>query len=117
MSNVDYSIQKAPSFGEYKAAQPVKPSYLMLIEDAVTTKSKKVIKFICVDKPEFLNGFVQAKGFYCDDEPEQIIENYAALILNVEKEKIAEIFHPAARIINIRSLVYRAQKPQSSVAK
>ena len=115
MADSDYAVQNV-TFNSYTAAQPSKPSYLMSIEDT-STKTKKVTHFICVDKPEFLNGFVQAKGFYSADTEEDIVANYAGLILNVEKEKILEIFHPSTRIINIRSLVYRASKPQSIVAK
>jgi hypothetical protein len=39
-----------------------KPSYLITLEGDVVGKTKLIKRFITIDKPELLNGFVQAKG-------------------------------------------------------
>jgi hypothetical protein len=40
-----------------------KPSYLVILED-LNGKNRIIRKFITVDKPEFLQGFIQVKGFF-----------------------------------------------------
>lgn len=106
----DIGIQQA-GLTSFAPAQQLKPSYLLSMEDT-SGKTKKVTRFICMDKPEFLNGFVHTKGFYTDVEEEAIVTGYVTIISGVDKEKIVEVFLPSHRIINIRSLVYRAVKPQ-----
>jgi hypothetical protein len=85
-----------------------KPCYLICLD--VTSKSKGV-SFISLDKPEFVSGFVQVKGFYCTESENDIMVGFQDLVRATPKEKIMEVFLPWHRVHNITSLVFNANKP------
>ncbi len=91
-----------------------KPSYLVLLEDTVG-KTKLIKRFITLDKPDILQGFIQVKGFFTDEDEDTIINNLSDLLTSVKKELICEMMFPVHRIINIRSLVFNAIKNQTLV--
>jgi len=83
-----------------------KPSYLILMEDS-SSKSKNVKKFITLDKPELLQGFVQVKGFFSDAPEEEIIKNFVDLLTSTSKDLILEVLIPWHKISYMRSLVFK----------
>jgi hypothetical protein len=84
--------------------QPLaKPSYLITLSD----KTNKY--FITTDRPEQLNGFIQAKGVFTDSKEEVIIKNYSAILTNASKEFILEMMFPWHKICSIRSLIFKAK--------
>jgi hypothetical protein len=82
----------------------IKLSYLVYVEEG-----KKIKKFITLDKPEFLEGFVQAKGIFSELPDSEIINNYSQLLTTAPKELILEMFLPWHKIHSIRSLVFKAK--------
>lgn len=89
-----------------------KPIYLIKIEGSVG-KNKGLAHFICIDKPDLLNGFIQVKGFYSDESEEDIAKNFGDLLSAVPKESILDIYFPWHKIHSIRSLVFNANKPST----
>jgi hypothetical protein len=85
-----------------------KPIYLIIAE-AVDGKTKNKEKFIAIDKPELLNGFVMVKGFFCDESEEDVSKNLSDLLTNTKKELYVEMYFPWHRIRSIKSLVFRAK--------
>lgn len=85
-----------------------KPSYLITLEDNVG-KSKTVKRFISLDKPEILNGFVQVKGIYSDLDEEEISKTFTTLLTDAPRDSILEIMFPWHKICSIRSLVFKAK--------
>lgn len=83
-----------------------KPSYLVILEGD-GGKTKKNNFFITFDKPEFLPGFIQVKGFFCDSKEEEIIKNFSELLTNISKDLILEVILPWHKICRIRSLVFK----------
>jgi|SRR6185436_2090932 len=83
-----------------------KPSYLIILEDN-NTKSKVVKKFITLDKPELLQGFVQAKGFFSEAPEEEIIKNFSELLTSTSKDLILEVLIPWHKISYMRSLIFK----------
>jgi hypothetical protein len=72
---------------------------------------KQVIEhFISFDKPLSENGFIQAKGIYCDQLEEEIIKNYGDIIATTPKENVVEMMFPYHRIVSVRSLIFNAVK-------
>jgi hypothetical protein len=94
------------------AGSPImnKPSYLITVEQNVG-KSKIFRFFITLDKPELLNGFVQAKGLYADNNmtEDKIITSFSEILTSAEKELFLEVMLPWHKIVSIRSLVFRAK--------
>jgi hypothetical protein len=93
------------------AAPPVgalskKPAHLVTLEDS---KGKVSKRFISIDKPEFLNGFVQVKGVYSDESEEEISKNYSEILSSSPKELIVELMLPWGRISSVRNLVFKAK--------
>lgn len=88
-----------------------KPSYLIILtEKTGTGKSNQFRKFISLDLPNTAHPhFVQAKGFYCDQDEDSIIMNYKQIVATVDKEKIIEIYFSASSVFSIRSLVFKAK--------
>jgi hypothetical protein len=86
-----------------------KPSYLIVLQDG-TGKTKTYQYFITLDRPEFMNGFIQVKGMYDPNNTEDvIIKNYADILTTAEKDLYCELFLPTHRICEIRSLVFKAK--------
>ena len=83
---------------------------------APVEKSKGLQKFISLDKPELLNGFIQVKGIYCDHSEDEIIKNFTEILATSPKELILEMLFPLHRINSIRSLVFNAVKSVTNVA-
>ena len=89
-----------------------KPSYLITLD---LGKTKKNTYFVSIDKPDFLDGFVQVKGFFSDDEEADIINNISNLLTSLKKELICEMMFPWHKICSVRSLVFNAVKIQTYV--
>lgn len=85
-----------------------KPSYLITLE-AVSGKSKVVQKFITLEKPELLNGFVSAKGIYSEADEDEIVKTFSELLTNSSKDLILDMMFPWQKISSIRSLIFRAK--------
>ena len=86
-----------------------KPSYLILLEDNFgKTKTKKY--FITIDRPDYLNGFVQARGIFVEkDTEETIINNFSSILTSADKGLFLEMMFPWHKICSIRSLVFKAK--------
>lgn len=82
-----------------------KPPYLIYFEESNPKKISK--KFITLDKPESLPGFVQVKGFFTDLPEDEVIKNYLEVLTSVSKDLILEVLIPWHRISYIRSLVFK----------
>jgi hypothetical protein len=85
-----------------------KPAHLIVLE-SVGGKTKNFEKFIAIDKPELLNGFVFTKGFFCTESDEDIMKNLSSLLTETKKELYVEMFFPWHRVCSIKSLVFRAK--------
>jgi len=83
-----------------------KPSYLIVLEDT-TTKNKSIKRIITIDKPEFLNGFIQVKGVFTDSPEEEIIKDFSNILTSIPKDLILELIVPWHKISYIRSLVFK----------
>lgn len=90
-----------------------KPSYLVTL--MATGAKVKEMRFIAIDKPEFLPNCVQVKGVYLDDSEEKIINNVSGILTSIKKELVLEMTFPWHRICSIRSLVFNAVKSQTLV--
>lgn len=89
-----------------------KPPYLITLTSD-NTKNRSNLKFISLDRPESMNGFIQVKGIYCDSSEEEIIKSFAELLNNSPKDLILEMMFPLHRVYCIRSLVFNAVKTVS----
>jgi hypothetical protein len=85
-----------------------KPSYLIALEPD-TGKTKKY--FITLEKPELLNGFVQAKGLFAEKgmTEDKIITSFVEILTSADKVLFLEVLLPWHKICSIRSLVFRAK--------
>lgn len=83
-----------------------KPAYLVTLQSE--TKNKYV-KFITIDKPDLLNGFIYVKGFYCDLDEDEIVKKYTEMLTAISKDLILEMMLPWHKICSIRSLVFKAK--------
>ena len=93
-----------------QAASLKKPPFLITLDDGMTGKTRNFQRFISLDKPESVNGFVQVKGIFCDKDDDEIIKSFADILTNTSKEFILEMMFPLHRIYSIRSLVFNAVK-------
>lgn len=93
-----------------------KPPFLITLDDGVTGKTRNFQRFISLDKPESINGFIQVKGIYCDKDEDEIIKTFADILTSTPKELILEMMFPLHRIYSIRSLVFNAVKSVTNVA-
>ena len=91
-----------------------KPNYLITLEDN-TGKSRVLTRFITLDKPDFSEGFAQAKGIFSEKSEDEIINNISDILTSIKKELILEVMFPHHRIHSIRSLVFNAIKTQTIV--
>ena len=92
------------------ATNRTKPSYLVVMEEGpILSKAKNAggKRFITLDKPEQLNGFIQAKGFFTELSEDEISLKFNDLLTNAAKELILELMIPWHKISYIRSLVYK----------
>lgn len=99
-----------------QAASLKKPPYLITLDDGLAGKVRLFQRFISLDKPESLNGFIQVKGIFCDKDEEEIIKSFSDILLGTPKESILEMMFPLHRIYHIRSLVFNAVKSLTSVS-
>jgi hypothetical protein len=113
MSEKDFSvgITGMPAVGQISK----KPSYLIELEPT-DKKSVASKHFITLDKPDFQNNFVQAKGIFSDSTADDIIKNYNDILTAAGREAIIDIMFPTHRIRSVRSLVFNANK-QSTLVK
>jgi len=81
-----------------------KPSYLIILNPA---KLKRYEYFITIDRPEYLNGFIQVKGVYSEASEEESIKNYAEILTSSPKENFQEMLFPNHRVTSIKSLVFK----------
>jgi len=87
-----------------------KPSYLITLEDSFgKTKTKNY--FITLDKPEYLNGFIQVKGLFAEKDMAErdVIINFSSILTSADKELFLEMLFPWHKICSIRSLVFKAK--------
>jgi len=103
MPDVDIAI--GPVGLPIGAAVSKKPPWLIYFEESNPKKTVK--KFITLDKPEPLPGFVQVKGFFTDLPEDEVIKNYSEVLTSVSKDLILEVLIPWHRISYIRSLVFK----------
>jgi len=85
-----------------------KPSYLVTLDDS-TGKARVTRRFITLDKPEQGNGFISAKGFFCEASEEEIILSFSRLLTSIPKESIIDIMIPWHKVCYVRSLIYKAK--------
>jgi hypothetical protein len=108
MSNHDLAIA-VTGLVPQGAAISRKPPYLVLLKEG---SGKTVVeeRFISLDKPELLNGFIQVKGIYSEFSEEKIIRTFNDILTNNPKEAIVEMLFPNHRVASIRSLAFSAVK-------
>jgi hypothetical protein len=87
-----------------------KPSYLVTLEDG-SGKSKSTLRFMAVDRPDLLNGFISVKGFFTEASEEEVVTKFATILASTPKDQLMEMLFPWHRITSIRSLVFNAVKP------
>ena len=87
-----------------------KPPFLITLDDGVSGKTRNFQRFISLDKPESINGFIQVKGIFSDKDEDEIIKTFSDILTNTPKELTLEMMFPLHRIYNIRSLVFNAVK-------
>lgn len=89
-----------------QVAKATKPSYLIILEDG-NAKNKIVKKFITLDKPELLQGFIQVKGFFSNSDEDEIIKSFHDILTSTSKDLILEVLIPWHKISYMRSLVFK----------
>lgn len=87
-----------------------KPPFLITLDDGMNGKTRNFQRFISLDKPESINGFVQVKGIFTDSTEEEIIKGFSDILTTTPKEFILEMMFPLHRIYSIRSLIFNAVK-------
>lgn len=88
------------------AAISTKPAHLIVIED-FNGKTRVLKNFIALDKPELVNGFIQAKGIFCDFIEDEISKNFNTVLTSSPKELFLEMMFPWHKIHSIRNLAFR----------
>jgi len=112
MPEKDFAVGSVgiPSVGQISK----KPCYLVALTE-LTSKSKSLLYFVAIDKPESQNGFIQAKGIYADLSEEELVKKFAELLSSTPKENILDMMFPWHRVYSIRSLVFNANKPSTLI--
>lgn len=87
-----------------------KPPYLITLENGVSGKNHLYQRFISLDKPEAINGFIQVKGIFTDCSEDEIIKAFSDILTTTPKESILEMMFPLHRVYSIRNLVFNAVK-------
>jgi hypothetical protein len=90
------------SIPEYNTAKRV-PTYLFTIE---TKGNKKDIHFIAVKYDQAVHA-ANVVGFFTEAEEAEIVARYDEIIRATDKASFVEMQFPWARILHIRSLLYR----------
>jgi len=85
-----------------------KPCYLITLVDPAGKGT--ISRFITLDKPDLLNGFVQVKGTFADGSDEVLVKTFNEVLASTIKESFVDIMFPWHRIHSIRSLVFNANK-------
>lgn len=85
-----------------------KPSYLVTLEGV--SSNKKMARFITLDKPELLTGFIQVKGVFSDLSEDEIIADFISILASTAKESFLDMMFPTQKVCSIRSLVFNANK-------
>jgi hypothetical protein len=85
-----------------------KPIYLLVLE-SLTGKTRTLEKFLSLDKPDLLNGFVQVKGAYVENDISVIEKDYINILSSVKKENVVEIMFPWHRIVSMQNLIFKAK--------
>jgi hypothetical protein len=85
-----------------------KPSYLITLEDT-SGKTKTLKRFITIDKPELLSGFIQVKGLFSEEPEEDISKKFTDILTNAPKDLFLEMMFPWHKICSVRSLVFKAK--------
>jgi hypothetical protein len=86
-----------------------KPFYLVVL----STSGKKMEHFLSIDKPDVINGFIQAKGFYTDLSEDELVEGIFDVVASTPKEHYLDMMLPWHRVQSIRNLSFNAVKPTS----
>ena len=92
-----------------------KPPFLVTLDEGMVGKTRTFSRFISLDKPESINGFIQVKGIFCDKEEEEIIKTFSDILTSTSKELYLEMMFPLHRIHSIRSLVFNALKTPATI--
>lgn len=87
-----------------------KPPHLIEIDEK-KSGTKKLKFFIAINKPDFSSapGFVLTTGFFTNEVESKIKKTFWELIKNEPKENFEEIHFPTSRVVNVKSLVFRAK--------
>lgn len=100
--------------GPYIGSLPVgaavarKPAYLITLEGYVG-KNLVQKRFISLDKPEFLQGFIQVKGIFSDSSEEEISSKFNDILASSSKDLFIEVMFPCHKVCSIRNLIFRAK--------
>lgn len=109
----DFTVSPVGTLTNSGSAISKKPSYLITL-NGIGAKAG-VQRFITLDKPDMLDGFIQAKGVYLDETEDEIINNLSGVLTSIKKELVLEVMFPWHRICSIRNLVFNAVKTQTLV--
>lgn len=109
MSEKDFTVSTVSGFPAVASVNK-KPIYLVTLDDPSSSKKASFQKFISIDKPDSQNGFIMAKGLFCDLPDEEIIKTFSDILTSSPKELILDMWFPWHRIISVRSLVFNANK-------
>ena len=85
-----------------------KPVYLVVLEDR-SGKTVTTQRFLSVEKPDLLAGFVQVKGIFTDLSEDEILSRFQEILTTSSKDLFIEVMLPWHRICIIRNLVFRAK--------
>lgn len=103
-------IAVGPYNGPLPGGAPVarKPAYLVVLEEHV---GKNVVtrRFLAVEKPDLLSGFIQVKGIFTELPEEEISSKYNDVLTSSAKELFVEVMFPWHKICSVRNLVFRAK--------
>jgi hypothetical protein len=112
MTEKDFAVSSVgiPSVGTVSK----KPCYLITLVDPAG-KGTVVSRFITLDMPDLLNGFLQVKGVFVDVGEDVIVKTFTELLAATPKESIMDVMFPWHRIHCIRSLVFNANKPATVI--
>lgn len=88
-----------------------KVSFLILLEDGIGNK-KTIKKFVTIDKIDIYNSYIDCKGFFIDQEPDEIYNNLQSILTERKKDLscIQHMMFPWSRVLNIRNLIFRQKQ-------
>ena len=82
----------------------IKPQHLIF-----TSMGKGRDRFLTLDQPEFLPGFIKVKGIFTKKNETEIEENFSSMLKDSPKKDIVEILIPADKILYMRNLIFAAK--------